>query len=392
MLFLSVLHLAAGTNREGSLFALERSWRLCGFSAKQTPDKSALSRYRENVKSDFFQDIFQADLTQHSSSRKTFRGFYIYAIDGDHLDLPCSEGVLGEGYRGASISKREETHYPKMYTAQAVDMVNETVCHFEYSSKKSEVLLARQIVPSLERNSITLYDRYYDSYETAAAHQINSSYFFVRLRKCGLRGQADIKKFAFSKKRSAWIMLPPAVRETLPKRPPIRVRLIKVKNTSTGEDMMFMTNVPEGIISNKDAAIFYLRRWGIESSFKDLTDTLKMCQWHSAKINGILQEIYALLWLANNVRRMTNAIVKKTGRWLERKYRKSNFKFIASLLMDNLDLLIKGKNRKLRQDLAYWAEKSAENREHLSRSYPRQVKRHGKKYKNASCVPRRAAR
>ncbi len=155
--------------------------------------------------------------------------------------------------------------------------------------------------------------------------------------------------------------------------------------------MVFMTNVPEGLIRNKDAGDLYQRRWGIESSFKDITSTLKLCQWHSQKLNGILQEIYALLWLVNNVRRLMSAHYVPGCQILERRYQKSNFKLVITLLLDHLNLLIKQKYRTFLKILNYWIKRSLETRKHLSRSYPRQIKRFGKKYVNASRVSRRRA-
>lgn len=390
--FLSVLHLASSTNNEGYFTALHRTWSKQGLSLKYTPSKSSLSEYREKVSSNFFRDVFNKDLKRTESTRKKFRGFYIYAIDGDHLDVPVSKNVLDSGYRGFPFSAKQETYYPKMYTAQAVDLVNGLIRKFEYSNKISEILMARKIAADLEKNSITLYDRLYDCYATALVHHKAQNHFFVRVKTGNLRSPLEVQKFKNSHQKSKWINLsPPQSKRRLKSLPVLKVRLIKVKNSRSKEPIMFMTNLPEGVIKNKEAAQFYARRWGIESSFKDLTDTLKMCQWHSKTLNGVLQEIYALLWLVNQVKRVCNQVTDDTKKWFENRYKKPNFKLIANIFIDHLALLLKHRYRKFHKIITYWITRSTETRVHLSRSYPRQVKLRGKNYFNASCIGRRNA-
>jgi hypothetical protein len=381
-LFVSVLHLASSTNKDGYLTSLRRTWENFGFKGSQTPSVSSLSEYREKVRFDFFKDIFENDLEQFEPSRKMFRGHYVYAIDGDQLDLPSSPNVLAKGYRGKKHSKVYETHYPKLYTVQLVDLINGTTNGFECSTRYGEQSLAQKIIPNLEANSITLYDRNFDSYRMAIAHEGAGNYFLVRVKANNPRLNLEVQDFCRSRRRSKWITMHPPYGQT---GWPIRLRLVKVWNPKTKIHLVFMTNLPEGLIRRKEAGALYQRRWGIESSFKDMTDTLKLGQWHSTKVNGIFQEIYALLWLANNVKRLC-AGASRARDFLKPQYQKANFKHAVGVLVDHLDLLVRRKYRKLRRILHLWIIRTTARREHLSRSYPRQVKRHGKKYTNASRV------
>ena len=150
-----------------------------------------------------------------------------------------------------------------------------------------------------------------------------------------------------------------------------------------------MTNLPANLFCIDEIGKLYQRRWEIESSFKDLTHTLKMCQWHTSKTNGILQEIYALLWFVNTVKIQCRQLAITTKQWLGNVYFKPNFKLCATLLMDNIDLLVKHRTAQLQSLLTFWIKRTTEKRVHLSRSYPRVVKKHGKRYINASMVAAR---
>ena len=176
-MFLSVLNLAASTNQNGYTTALFKTWRDQDFNHKDTASKSSLSEYRNKVSYKFFEDIYRADLTRLNPSRKKFRDYFIYAIDGDQTDLPLSKDILAHGFRGYPCKgNNKETHYPKMYSAQVYDLINGLVVDFAYDTVQAEVHLAREMVQKLEQNSITIYDRLYFSYHTAFAHAEANNY------------------------------------------------------------------------------------------------------------------------------------------------------------------------------------------------------------------------
>lgn len=388
-LFFSVLHLTARRNNSGLFSALQKTWNALGYKTEITPAKSSLSEYREKVSHQFFKDIFEESLRLSDCYRQKLRGFHVYAVDGDHLDLPASKDVIKNGFRGKVHSESKETHYPKMYTVQVLDVINGLIKDFSYSTEISEVRMARQMVAGLEKNSIAIYDRLHASYQTVLCHNKSENYFLIRVKSQNPRGQIEIQDFCNSKKRAKWIEL----KGTYPEKnflKPIPVRFIKIRNPRSDQDIVLMTNLKEDQFSDQELAVLYQRRWEIESSFKNLTDTLKMCEWHTKKFNGILQEIYALFWLVNQVRLQCSHATRSSLCWLNSDYKKANLKLCAELVMDNLNLLIAGKIRTLQQILRFWIHRSVEKRKHLSRSYPRIAKRFGKRYTNASSVEKRS--
>ncbi len=382
-----MLHLAASTNGEGYFSALHNTWRKCGGCLQDTPAKSSLSEFRDKVSFEFFREVFQESLKQLEPMRRKFRGFHIYAIDGDSLDLPASADVLKNKYRGYPTSRGRETHFPKMYAVHCLDVINGSIREFGYSETQAEVHIARQMVSRLEENSITLYDRLHCGYGVIFAHTEANNYFVVRARTSGPGIKSEIREFRDTSKRSD-IMLWHAM-HLRRQYPGLAVRLVKVKNPRSGEDLIFVTNLSKDQFSDLEIAKLYLRRWDIEGSFRDLTTTLKMHQWHSKKLNGILQEIFALLWLTNAVRAECNRYIKHAKNWFCDRYEKSNFKLCTEIVIENLDLLIFKKRTEFYRILEYWIRRSTEKRRRLSRSYPRVVKQRGREYTQANVVPRR---
>ena len=363
-----------------------------GLKLRDIPVHSSLSEYREKVSAKFFRNIFEEDFGRYNSSRRTYRGFYIYAIDGDALDLSASQELLAQGFRGVRFKKDKETHCLKMYTTQALDVVNGLISEFSYAEKPGqEIRQAREMVLGLETNSIAIYDRLHCTYRTVLTHFKAGNHFLIRVKDRDPKAQHEIQKFCKSLKRSSWIRLKAnnqdLKRENLPE---LKVRLVKIRNPKTKRDLVVMTDLTTDKFTNKDVGRLYQRRWDIESSFRDLTYTLKMGEWHTTKLNGVLQEIYALLWLVNQVRRQCSCLLEQTSDWLAPKYNKPNFKLLLNLVMEHLELLLRSRTNDLNKILEFWLQRSAESRTRLSRSYPRAIRRVGKQYKMATTVKKRA--
>ena len=337
----------------------------------------------------FFEDIYRKALESHHGLRSSYRGYYVYAVDGDQLNLPASKDVLQNGFRGyPAPSKERESHYPKMYTAQAYDVINGLVCNFKFSTEVDEVHLAREMVREFEKNSIVIYDRFHCGYDTFFEHELAGTYYLVRARTNPPGAHKEVTAFHESDKRSHNFLW--RSRTEKRKKADVEVRLVKIKNPRSGENLVFATNLPKSMFSDREIAELYLRRWDIEGSFKDLTHTLKMEEWHSKKINGILQEIYALLWLVNAVKMQMRQVVKRTGDWLkERQYKKANFKLSISVVVENLHLLRRGNIDVFYERLNFWIKRSTESRKRLSRTYPRVIHHRGREYTCVSSVPRR---
>jgi Transposase DDE domain len=368
-----VLNLVTSTNREGYSFALQSAWSSLGKNLYQTPVKSSLSEARDKVSYTFFSDIFSEDLSRFKRGKKTHRGYCINAVDGSDLDLPASEDVLSAGYRGSAWSKEYETYYPKMYVVHAYDVINGTVSVFKQSAINSERALTRELAFGFGRKSLTIYDRLFCGHPTFKSHMEAGNLFLVRAAATGKRLPLCIRDFLASKKVDQVVKWKP---QKLRDDEALDIRLVKIRHPKTKEIEVFATNAPQALFCRLELVQLYLKRWEIESSFKDLVSTLKMDQWHSTKINGILQEIYCLLWIANAVKMQMNN-VNVDQEVLAVDYSKSNFKMCVRLVVENFHLLFKNKRREFFELLDYWIRKTREYRRHRSRTYPRVVRSYG---------------
>ncbi len=224
-------------------------------------------------------------------------------------------------------------------------------------------------------------------YETAYAHIQANSYFLIRTKTYGTNLKREIRDFAKSTSQSQ--IFPWYALNAKSTKPPIHVRLVKIRHPKSKQLMIFMTNLSQQEFPNQEIEKLYQKRWEIENSFRDLTSTLKLEQWHSKKLNGILQEIYSLLWLVNTVKFQCHRLQGTSEDILEDTYSKANFKLCVTIVMDHLKLLIRRKLGALMKLIKYWINRTREKRRHLSRHYPRALRKRGRPYWGANAVPRR---
>lgn len=383
-LFFSLVHLVSSTNKDGYHCALQKSWQQLKLSTYATPVKSSLSEFRNKVSYEFFAEIFQSDLKRLKSDRKTFRDHHIYAVDGSDLDLPASESIVEEGYRGSLWSKEFETHYPKMYVVHAYDVLNQLVVGFNQSTRNAERALSESLIENFERKSITIYDRLYAAQPVFERHLKAGNYFLSRTTSTGGRVATCIQKFLASglcDSNGVW-------KAKHQSGPGIQVRLIKVRHPRTGTQDVFVTNVPKELFSRLELQELYGKRWSIEGSYRDIISTLKLDQWHSRNINGILQEIFTLLWLVNAVKSQLHCWKDPEEKIFASEYRQSNFKLAVRLVVDNFHMLHRRRNN-LIELLEAWFYRTRERRTHYSRSYLRAVRSYGTGFGVISKVPRR---
>jgi hypothetical protein len=317
-------------------------------------------------------------LNNFEQKRFELRGYRIYAIDGEYLQLPCSEQILEDGYRGVCLNGNKETHYPHMYITHAYDILSGITKDVRCDQKRQEIVDAIDMVGNFEKNSISLYDRYYISGAIIFAHKKAGNYFIARCKK---NAYSKVKElFASDKKRSSMIIHG------------VFIQLIKVTNPKNNETIVYATNLPIGTFNKKEVAILYTRRWSIETLFRDSTVThLKLEQWHSRSPNGILQELFTHYWLLNFCRiQITTEIKFIPEEFLRPNYCKPNFKWIMEIIVTGLPQIVRGKYDLLLADIQFAIKRSKENRTHLSRQYPRQIKTPQKLYQRAKAVPRRA--
>lgn len=371
--FLALIHLVLGSGQTSYALALRKAWLALGL--KGEPVKSSLSKYRLKISFKFFKSRFEEMIVSSSSLRRTFHGLFIYAVDGQESAIPISEEILRSGCRGRARKNQMETYYPRLYISQSFDVLNEVITGSTAHPTRHENRDALELLKRAEMNSVTLYDRAYLSRALLESHFMHGSFFVFR---CA-RGATfkEVMVFAKSrKKEDIWMYGGKSI------------RLVKVKNKGH-RDLIFATNLDEKDWPNELLGPLYARRWGIETSFRDLV--LKGFEfWHSKNLNGLLQELYAGLWLINFARlQLLEENTDDPDLWLEKEYKKANLKLMVTLLIDVMPLILKKKYKQVLAMIRSLIKRTTQNRRRQTRAFARVRKYSRKSFPFYNLVKRR---
>lgn len=359
--FHTLLELVSGTNKEGYLHALLKSFDFEGQKGKILPPrKGSLSKKRARISFKFFRDYFFKLINQFEPYRLTFQGLRIYAGDGFELSLPRTKQILKAGFRGRSTSRYRETYYPRMYLFHCYDVLSGVTKALKYSHLLDEITDAEEVIPTLEKKSLTIYDRLFLCTRLLHAHKKAGNYFLAR---CKNGGFSEVKSFFRSKKTIAQVTLAG-----------VKVHLIKFPLKSEKEKIgVFATNLPIDWVNVETISHLYTLRNEVEVSFKDLIETLRIEQWHSKSLNGILQELYAAFFLVNFAKIQSVKNNENPIEVMKDDYKKPNFKLLLSFIIDLLPKIMKRIPWVL-LSIPTLLNLSTESRKRHSRSYPRELK------------------
>ena len=357
-----------GANGEGYTHALMKVWS-GKLGIENMPNKSSLSRMRSRVSWVFFKDQFERLIKKAHPHRQTWLGLKVYAIDGQMLTLPRSAEIVKAGFTGRAIGKYRESYIPKGFLTHAYDVLTGVSKDFRFGNRLNEQLDAREMVPQLEKESLTIYDRLYFCLSLVKAHYDRGNHFLFRCRKNACK---EISEFFNDpeKPRTRTFLL----------RGKYEVHLIRIANHGTGGDDIFATSLHPAMLKVRLIKKLYRLRWEVETSFMELTGITKAEQWHSKSVNGIYQEIYARFWLINYTKLQIHVHTQKPENPLRDEYEKPNFKLLYNFILLSFPKILKRKPGVL-LDFERLRKKSLERRKHHSRSYKRHIKSPASPYK-----------
>lgn len=367
---MTLLHLCSGKNKEGYLHALFKT-----FDITEAPVKSSLSKVRRKISSLFFADLL--DHLLQSIKRPTWRGLHIYATDGFEVAIPRSDSVLNANYRGRRIHSKGQvgsSYYPHLYMVHTYDVLSKTTKNLNFGPRLHEIRGALDQIPKSETKSLTIYDRYYGTHKIMNAHFERQNFFLIRCKNGGSSPREVTTFYNSNKKRDVfWLHNDPMK----------RIFLYKLKHPKQKETIVLMTN-KEGLGSDAVRDL-YRMRWEVENSFRDLTENLKVEQWHSKDINGIEQEIYVRFWIMNFARMHQFSVEKSPQNPFSKYYSRSNFKLVLDFIILHWQEFL-SRSKKVLRILKEIILRSTETRKRYSRSKPRQIRFNPSNHKAANII------
>ena len=319
------------------------------FNTLDLPSASAFVQQRLKIKPEAFKAIL--DRFTFKVSKRTKEDMAILAVDGSDIQIPTNPDDITSYHPGTNGQKPYNLlHLNALYDLEKhlyTDVVIQGKLNTNEHSALQE-MVDRSKIPK----ALLIADRGYESYNNMAHIQEKGWFFLIRIRdgisgiKNGFelpdeeefdvdislkltRKQTNEMKELFAKDKNHYKLIPHStpfdfLSNNLRKKDPIQFyklnfRIVRFKITEDTYETV-LTNLNKFEYPTKTIKGLYARRWGIETSFRDLKYTLGMLNFHSKKVMCIKQEIYAHLIMYNFAEMITSHVV------IAKKQRKHTYK------------------------------------------------------------------
>lgn len=290
-----------------------------GFNCGNIPTVSALIQQREKIKISAFKAIFERFTYNFYQNDNTSKDYRILAVDGTDINIAynpnCSKTYIKpkdtRGFNQLHLTAFYDIRQ-KMYLDFVIQGKRE---HNEYSA------LCKMVDDSmLDEQTLLLADRGFESYNVLAHIAEKNWKFAIRAKDIDSNGICsalelpenefdeivDIiltrKQTKITKNDRKYKILPKkAIFDYITKENlfyPMKLRVVRFKITDDTYEVL-ITNLTKDEYSSEGLKKLYNSRWGIETGFRELKQTLGLEYFHSKKLLFIIQEIYAKMTLYN---------------------------------------------------------------------------------------------
>jgi hypothetical protein len=309
--------------------------------------KQAISKARQQVNPLFVREFFDeiVEIVLEDDSLQTFKGKHVIGVDGCDIALENDKDLIDRfGCSGPNndACTALSSFACDVYTGVAYD------CRIAPYAESERDLLNQHIVRLIElklQGGIILGDRGYPSYEEFM-HIIDCGFdFLIRLPRTFSNVISQIEN-----NDTRFVIRDEDDNEYF-------FRAISV-TLSTGETEYLATSLPADFLSPDEAKKLYWLRWGNETKYDHIKNTLELENFSGKTVNSVDQDFYATAVLANMVSivaAVADAEIAKTDAGkpdLKYDERKANRNTIArNLTLSFLALMVEKNPRKRQREL-----------------------------------------
>lgn len=308
-LILTLLFLAGGSRFEGvdiKLSQFYKAMRQNGLWPQATSlHRSALTKARSKLDWSALADLLHkivdlAYVVFPSREEYRWQGFNVFGIDGSKFNLPSAQVLRKEFDPDSGLNTPGKGHYPQAVINTVYDVfrripVRRSVCSIQDGNEREQALA---LITGLPKDSVLLFDRGYPSYAFILALIEQAHCFLIR---CPAQSTFPVvEEFVQSSKKEAFVYLTPSNsfqrrhRKDEHEHLSLRLRLIRLPHPD-GTVSVLIAHLPNTVIPYPAIINLYYRRWGIENHYRDEKVGFEVERFHAKTINGVRQELFAIL-------------------------------------------------------------------------------------------------
>jgi hypothetical protein len=330
-----ILSFSSQRNRNGydissrQYFGLLKSF---GRKLPTPPGRSSITEARHKLRWEAFEHLLNR--LNEVAPRAEWKGHRVFGVDGSRICLPHTPEIL------AKFPLNIKTHYPKGLLVTATDVLTGVVkaatLDHEYASER-ELLL--RLCDALEPGDLALLDRGFEGADTWSALEKRGLKFICRARAAG-NMSIPIKRFLNSRTRERVCEL----EDTSGAR--FKVRLIRLPRDRKGHPIVLVTNLIEEKYRRREISKIYMHRWRVETAYYRVKELMALEKFHAKTLNGVLQEIWANLFVLSLTSGLTYLANQAKQYW---ELKVANFKNALEVVAMNIHYFISNRHSKSRR-------------------------------------------
>ena len=245
-----------------------------------------------------------------------FRGFRILAFDGSRLTLP-NNNEIKETFGSKAIrnhSDKDLGEYSGAVFQTCYDVLNNiSIKSVLAHGSTFEADLVEKMLPCLNSDDLSLFDRGYVSYPFIARLIKQEKHFIMRCQRSSFNEMQKMFEEGAPESKIVTINVPNTHKKEikhfdLPEL--VTVKLVRIV-LSTGEVEVLVTSLLDSNLSIEDFNYLYSLRWGVETFFCRLKGRLGLENFTGKTVESIFQDFWSTIFISNLETIMTEDIEKQ---------------------------------------------------------------------------------
>lgn len=279
----------------------------------------AVLKQRKKLNAQIYKDMMQNNLkgfyNEFSDEVKLFKGYIVTATDGSDFEILNTKATR-ENYN----STKDNTSVARAHVSNNFDLLNKYILSTIIGPETSnEIEMDKEHLKEIKAMNlkypiIRVKDRGYVSLKDIYFSNKNNDKFVTRLKKTDFKKQVMAMKtndeiieipYQYDRVRRYKDSDPEFYKLMEETKASVFVRIVKIV-LPTGETEILMTNLTQEEVSYEEMNELYQLRWGIETNYHYLKESLKIEAITSSIDNLIKQDIYSQMFVFNLLQAIVN--------------------------------------------------------------------------------------
>ncbi|SHJ58422.1 IS4 family transposase [Parasporobacterium paucivorans] len=287
------------------------------------PSNSAFNQRREQLLPEAFEFLFHEFTESFSAKMKTYCGYRLLACDGSDLNIARNPDDPDTYFQSLPNDKGfNQLHLNALYDLNSRCYIDAIIQPGRCENEAKAMCSMIDRYSGIEK-TIFIADRGYENYNIFAHAERKGMNYLIRVKDVysnGITSACDLPdseefdvrlSLTLTRKQTKEVKENPQKYRIIMKATPfdyldlytnkyydITMRILRFE-ISEGKFECIITNLPEEEFNIKEIKELYHKRWGIETSFRELKYAVGMTCFHARKVDYIKQEIWARLVLYN---------------------------------------------------------------------------------------------